>query len=260
MEFFNLKLPTLRKKWEGRDSFEISPNDVFLVSYPKSGNTWLRFLVGNYISGDKCNFHNSHLLVPDVHSNPGDFKALPHPRIVKSHHPYNGHYPKVIYLVRDGRDVAVSYFHHQKKYRQIDHGMSFEVFVQKFNSGNADGFGTWGNHVISWLDSKKDRILLIRYEDLLDQTAYNLSNILTFCGLDADSSRIQSAIDHSAFSNMRQAEEHQQEGNRYFEGSDKSIAFVREGKKGQWANYFNDDLLGEFLNCHGHAMQRLGYK
>lgn len=254
-----LYLPAFLRKKELRDSFEIFPDDVFLVSYPKSGNTWLRFLIGNYISGNKCDFRNSHLLVPDIHSNPSDCKSLNRPRIIKSHFAYTANYPRVVYLARDGRDVAVSYFFHQKKYHIIDQDMSFEKFMQKFNSRTIDNFGGWGDHVISWLDSKKEGALLIRYEDLLDNAANNLSSILAFCGLSINSSRIESAIEHSSFFNMRQAEKNQQERNRYFEGSDKSISFVREGKKGQWQNYFNDDLLEDFMSHHGRAMKRLGY-
>ena len=260
MQLFKLNLPFFQRKRERRYSLEIFPDDVFLVSYPKSGNTWLRFLIGNYISGNKCDFRNSHLLVPDVHSNPDDCKNISRPRIIKSHFTYTQSYPRVIYIVRDGRDVAVSYFYHQKKYRKIDKNMNFAMFLNKFNDGTTDNFGKWGDHVNSWLDSKKEGILMIRYEELLDRTADKLSAILSFCGLAVNPLNVELAVANSSFSTMRQAEKLQQKGNKYFDGSNKSIAFVREGKKGQWENYFNDDMLTEFMSNHGLALKRLGYE
>ena len=44
----------------------IFPDDVFIVSYPKSGSTWLRFLIGNYLSENQCRFSNVQTFVPDV--------------------------------------------------------------------------------------------------------------------------------------------------------------------------------------------------
>src|ERR1017187_7417206 len=88
----------------------IFPDDVFLTSYPRSGNTWTRFLVGNLIYQDLgVSFLNVERLVPDMYKT-ADWvmRRLPRPRVLKSHECFDPRYPKVIYIVRDPRDVAVS--------------------------------------------------------------------------------------------------------------------------------------------------------
>src|SRR5271154_483438 len=88
----------------GRDiadgRFAILPDDVFLVSYPKSGNTWIRFLLANLIFPEQpATFANIHRLVPDpTDSAKRDFDRLPRPRIIKSHDCYDPRYPRVIYV------------------------------------------------------------------------------------------------------------------------------------------------------------------
>jgi hypothetical protein len=91
----------------------IFPDDVFLTSYPRSGNTWTRFLVGNLAHTEEAvTFLNVERLVPDMNKH-GDYylRHLPRPRILKSHEVFDPRYKRVIYIVRDPRDVAVSNYH-----------------------------------------------------------------------------------------------------------------------------------------------------
>ncbi len=77
--------------------FNIKSSDIFLVSYPKSGNTWLRFLLGNYISTDIVDFTKSSLVIPDIDANPEQINLLKTtPRFIKSHFTYTADYPNVI--------------------------------------------------------------------------------------------------------------------------------------------------------------------
>ena len=88
----------------------VFPDDTFLVSYPKSGNTWVRFLLANLIHpNEKVSFSNINRLLPAPGVLSKRFlRTLPRPRILKSHEPFDARFKKVIYLVRDPRDVAVS--------------------------------------------------------------------------------------------------------------------------------------------------------
>jgi hypothetical protein len=68
-------------------NLQILPDDVFLVSFPKSGNTWARFLVANLLYPEcPANFANIYKLVPDPEGTPKKhFDRMPRPRIIKSH-------------------------------------------------------------------------------------------------------------------------------------------------------------------------------
>src|SRR5215468_2315878 len=91
----------------------VFPDDVFLVSYPRSGNTWARFLVSNLVHpGEPTTFANVESRIPEIYFNPDHvMRRLPRPRVLKSHECFQPHYPRVIYIARDPRDVAVSSYH-----------------------------------------------------------------------------------------------------------------------------------------------------
>jgi hypothetical protein len=238
----------------------IYSDDIFIVSYPKSGNTWMRFLIGNYLTGNECSFKNCHRITPDIHMNPDRCKEIDRPRFIKSHAPFQPQYPKVIYIVRDARDVAVSYYYHALKHRSIEESTSFESFVDDFNNGAVDSFGTWSNHVSSWLDGKdEDQLLLVRYESMLDDSARELSRVLSFSGIDIDEAAVESAAEASDFKNMQRQEKEQYSEVDVLPKSDSSKRFLRSGKRGDWEAHFSEELLHSFLSKHGDALNRLGY-
>src|SRR2546423_7743737 len=92
----------------------VRTRDVFLVSYPRSGNTWLRFLVANALRPEEqATFATVGDVVPDIYDVTNrDLLRLPDPRILKSHEPVDERYRRVAYLVRNPADVALSYYHY----------------------------------------------------------------------------------------------------------------------------------------------------
>ena len=100
----------------------VFPDDVFLVSYPRSGSTWLRFLIGNLAyPADPVNFLNVDSRIPDIYLLPDRvLRRYPRPRILKSHEPFDPRYSKIIYIVRDPRDLVVSLYHYDLKRCDID--------------------------------------------------------------------------------------------------------------------------------------------
>src|SRR5216117_3316416 len=95
----------------------VFPDDVFIVSYPRSGNTWTRFLIGNLLyQDDPVTFSNIERRIPEIYFNPDHvMRRLSRPRILKSHECFQPRYKRIIYIVRDPRDVCVSNYHHNVK-------------------------------------------------------------------------------------------------------------------------------------------------
>src|SRR5215469_6269647 len=87
-------------------------DDTFIVSYPRSGNTWTRFLIANLLHPEQpASFANIERLIPDCEAQSSRYmKRASRPRIIKSHEYFDPRYKKVIYIVRDPRDVALSYY------------------------------------------------------------------------------------------------------------------------------------------------------
>ena len=129
-------------------NFAVYPDDTFVVSYPRSGNTWTRFLIANLVHADQdVSFANIEKLIPDTSSQSNRaLKATLRPRIIKTHEYFDHRYPKIIYIVRDPRDVVLSYYDFQRKYMQIDDQYPLERYVDDFVNGKliSIGWGTWG--------------------------------------------------------------------------------------------------------------------
>ena len=143
--FFGLNKP-------GR-KLRVFPDDVFIVSYPKSGNTWTRFLIANLIYPDKHpDFTNINELVPDPEGvTKRHLEELPRPRYLKSHAYFDHRYPKVIHIVRDPRDVVLSEYYFDIKRSAIADDFPLEKFVSRFVSGELNHpYGTWGENTATW--------------------------------------------------------------------------------------------------------------
>src|SRR5271165_3843446 len=80
-------------------AFHVWPDDIFLVSFPKSGNTWTRFLLGNLMNPDRpVGFADIESVVPDIAVFPrANFRKLKRPRLIKSHDCFDPRYRRVIY-------------------------------------------------------------------------------------------------------------------------------------------------------------------
>ena len=128
-------------------------DDVFLVSYPRSGNTWMRFLLYALLHGDApSSFANVDHAIPGIYRHADrTLRRLPKPRILKSHEYFDPRYNRVIYLVRDPRDVLLSYYRYHLKLRRIDEGYPPDEYASLFVAGDLDGFGSWAQNAGSWL-------------------------------------------------------------------------------------------------------------
>lgn len=181
----------------------VRPADILLASYPKSGNTWMRFLIANLLHPDReVGLGNLHQLVldPEV-SVKRDFDRASRPRFIKTHSSFDPRYRRVIYVVRDPRDVALSQYHDLRTLRQIDTEFPLETLIGRFLMGELNrDLGSWGDTAGSWLAARSGHpgFLLLRYEDLLESTTRELTRVAEFAGLPTTPERILQAVERSA--------------------------------------------------------------
>lgn len=241
----------------------IFDDDIWLTSYPRSGNTWTRFLVGNLIHPEAVTFLNVERLVPDMYkTSDWVLRRLPRPRIMKSHECFDPRYRKVIYIVRDPRDVAISNFNFEKKLRSVREDATLDEFIPRWVDGVYwRRIGSWGDHVNSWLSTREGHpgFLLVRYENLQANPEQELARVAEFVGLQTNPERIARAVELSSAQNMRMMEKTQ--GGKWVATShtrpDKP--FVGQAAAGGWRAKLSPKGLAHLEDHWGPLMQRLGY-
>lgn len=245
------------RRTRGRE-ITVYPEDTFIVSYPKSGNTWMRFLVGNMLyQNDPTTFANMEYRVPDIHLNVDrELSRLPNPRILKSHEPFDRRYRRVIYIVRDPRDVAVSYYHFLVKYSHIEERHPLEKVVTSFVAGELDGYGTWRENVGSWLGARQgsEEFLLLRYEDILASPMKELPKVARFLSIETSEDSLRKAVKLSSADRMRDLEK--KRPNRQ---GRKDKPFVRHASSGDWKATLPQSSTRSIEQRWGELMRELGY-
>jgi hypothetical protein len=243
----------------------VYPDDVFLTSYPRSGNTWMRFLVGNLIhETEPVTFLKLERLLPDmyIHSD-RDMRSMPRPRVIKSHECFDPRYKRVVYIVRDPRDVAVSNYHWELKKGSFPDGFPMQEFVRRWMASDYWlRLGCWGDHVASWLSTRRNHpdFLLIRYEDLMARPQPELAKIARLLRIDPTPERLARAVELSSADRMRKLESTQ--GGKWLQTkyTRQDAPFVRKASSGGWRAALPNESVALIESTWQAQMSELGYE
>jgi len=242
----------------------VDEDDTFLVSYPKSGNTWVRLLIANLVHPEEpVTLTGADRLIPSVDGQSRRyFEQMPRPRVIKSHYPFCETYKRVIYVVRDPRDIAVSQYHFQIKRRVLEDGFPIDRFITSFVAGQVCPYGSWGENVASWMGARTGdpNFLVVRYEDLLRQTYDELNRVAALLKMNATAARLRLAVECSTAEKMRKMEK--QEGLVWASTRDtrQDISFIRAATDGQWQSVLSASSVQKIEAAWGHLMLIFGYK
>lgn len=197
-----------------RARFSFRDDDVWVVTYPRSGTTWTLFLVHLLRSGGALDFEHLTSVAPwferDLalgHTTAAALDERASPRLFKSHLPHAEGPPRgrVLYVERDGRDVALSFFHLYRAYLGYDG--DFDAFFSRFLAGDLQ-YGSWRDYTAAWRRAARDdpRVLFLRYEDMKQDLAREVRRIAGFLELSLDDERLARVVERGDFTFMKQHE------------------------------------------------------
>jgi len=270
-------------------------NILWLASYPKSGNTWIRAFLANLVANratavplselpnygrleadpelysqvagkpsTQLNFDELCALRPAVAA--AIVSAAPRTVFVKTHSMAGVHEgtPLItpqgtagaIYVVRNPLDVVISMSHH--------FGIDMEAAIdylgdERAATENSDLFvteflGSWSHHVKSWADGESDRVIVVRYEDLVEKPIKAFGRVARLVGVD-DRARITRAADHASFASLSSMEKR----DGFVEVPIKGKRFFRSGRINQWREALTRDQVMRIVGRHREQMQRFKY-
>lgn len=273
---------------------------VWLASYPKSGNTWYRIFLTNLIENRDTPADINDLLKTSIASNRQEFDELVGldscdllPDEIESlraevyqhwtenvngtefhkiHDAYtflpngkpficNSAKVKVIYIIRNPLDVAVSFANHSgkeidfmiKKMRDAEYSLA--QCDKRLNNQFEQKLLSWSEHVVSWVELSGMNLHIMKYEDIKKNTFKIFKDSIKFLELDYTDEQISKAIEFSRFDVLKQ----QEENNGFNERHNKCKTFFRRGESGSWHEELTEAQIARICSDHRDVMRRFGY-
>ena len=238
--------------------FNVRETDCFLCSYPRSGNTWMRHMIAAAVRPEsKGDFSQLEAFFPTLNRNGlaeklRGMEGRPY-RLFKSHEPFLPHYlkGKVAYLIRDGRDVMVSYHHYSDALCRKP--IELSQFVRDCVDERRQR-SSWSAHVRGWMaHMAHPNVLIVRYHDMLEDAERELRRVLAHFQIEAEEHAIREAVEASQVGHI----------NKVFEQSatlrDKSFDGGLGGGGGKGKQLMDAATMAYFMADAEGLLRELGY-
>ncbi|XP_072020031.1 sulfotransferase 1E1-like [Amphiura filiformis] len=242
-------------------TWEVREDDVFLITFPKAGTTWMQEIVsivlkdGNfdaiknthnwmrapYMELTPVNHHSQLEQVPPSYMVVNNMAS---PRFIKSHLPAkllpNQIYekkPKIIYVTRNPKDLVVSYYHFTKYIPTIQKYETFGDCLEEFSVGRVGG-GNWFTENLFWWNKRHDaNVLFVKYEDMQKDLRSVVVQVCDFLQKPLSNAIIDQIVEHSSFTNMKRNPMSNPDSLKINDPNvDGKLSFMRKGKVGDWKN------------------------
>ncbi|XP_047465876.1 sulfotransferase 2A1-like [Mugil cephalus] len=255
------------------EEFTFRPDDIIIVTYPKSGTTWMQEILPLIISrGDTTSIETlpNWDRVPWLEEQRAvvlNLDERPSPRLFATHFQYNmmppsffEAKPKVIYVMRNPKDVFTSSFHFYGMASFLVNPGSQGEFLHKFLDGKVM-FGTWFDHVKGWLNAEdKEHIMYLAYEEMITDLKDSVSRISRFLGKPLDAEVVEKIADRCLFKNMRKNNMSNYSAVPQEFMDQTKCQFLRKGIAGDWKNLFTVAEAEYFDAVYKDKMKDVQYK
>jgi hypothetical protein len=256
-----------QKRMDELQEWHVLPNDVYIVTYPKSGTTWTQQIVKLIRSGgveDGVNVKDS---IPWLEKNgPDACKDISQPRYYKSHTCYGmmpggdpGKSPaKYITVARNPKDTAVSMFHHVHAWKFFNFDGPWDWFFDQFLVGKVES-GLWFDYVLEWWKhTDSDNILFLKYEDMKKDLPKAVETIASFIGYKLELQVVDSIAEQCSFQSMKENPACNYSVVPADTRWEDRQPFIRKGVVGDWKSYFTEDQNRRFDELYTKRMSGTG--
>lgn len=248
---------------------------MYVVGYPRSGNTWLCYLLAYCLNAEYDDLDD-----PGIHPKSEAQRryvkgGLEHAsyqeqvgRVLKTHalHLERQQDEPVVYLARDGRDVMVSYYFYKHDFarqaaawasrqgaaQRVLKALGIRRLASRLRNSSFSSFvrryaPEWAQHARTWLD--REPAAIVRYEDLHADAERALTDLLRALELQVSPQVVHEAVELFSFRRLSGRQQ----------GQEKAGNFFRKGVVGDWEGHFSGADSAYFDRVAGDVLERLGY-
>jgi len=289
---------------EAYRTFEFHPDDVLVCTFPKSGTTWTQEVVWTLRNDSHltnpthaaplylrtpnfeadCQMSNVETpqeiveqtmqVYPDIDPSKGLVleicKATPRPRTLKYHLTLDLSNPKVldtakvVYVMRDPRDVCLSYHHHAKLFLYEGFKGTLDEYIEAF-IGDLVVFGPYWKHVASfWAHRDHPNLHIVFYEQMKKNPQREYRKLADFLGAKLTDEELEKVIEYTSFARMKERNQHSIDSDTepmFFDQDfqKRKGGFFRQGESGGWRKVLSDEQKKKFevwieANCPDKAI------
>ncbi|XP_074785934.1 sulfotransferase 2B1 [Athene noctua] len=255
---------------EAAREFPVEDDDVFNVTYQKSGTVWMLEILSLIRSDGDPQWCQS---VPNWDRGPWLETVLglprargnPRPRLISSHLPvqlfpraFFTSKAKVIYTVRNPKDVLVSLYHFARIFRPYRDPGSLEQFLEKFLEGDVP-FGSWFEHVRGWLQLRgRENFFCISYEELQQDLRGSVQRLCAFLGRALSAAALDAVVANASFAAMSRNRMSNFSLSPLFILDLRRGPFLRKGISGDWKNHLTPEQSDRFDRVYRERVAGLG--
>ncbi|WP_237219652.1 sulfotransferase domain-containing protein [Sphingomonas arenae] len=251
----------VKRRWrdEPRLRAAAAQADAFLISFPKSGRTWLRFLLSSYYAeaaglGFQPDLTTTFRVLPNFDFDPvrGLGASVEtagggrYPRVLVSHLPFSERIfldRPIAFLVRDPRDVLVSAYFHATRHKHV-----FAGGIDEFLEDRTYGIQALCRFLNGWADALQERRhLVLSYEQLQASPELEVERLLRFLGTAPDPEVVRRAIAASRFDRMRTLERVGGIPGHDYDRQDDASLRMRNGEARSFGKWLNADQAARVL-------------
>ena len=250
-------------------NWQVRPEDVYVLAFPKTGTTWTKELV--WLLQNDCNIEGAQstpisvrfpwieadIISEGIRNRLDSLKQLhliqnlekmPSPRMLQTHLHFCllpddfKEKSKIVLCLRNPKDTVVSYYYFEKLFKMSGYTGDFETYFNLFMD-NLVPYSSYFDFVIeAWAKRNHPNVCLLFFEDMKKDLATNVKRVAKFFGKELTNENVEALVDHLSFKKMKHNPGVNREDMKVIQVFREDGNFMRKGEIGDWKNHFTEEM------------------